>query len=205
MVGEGVLLTCLNDERIESVLALSRRTTGISHPKLIEVLHENFHDLTEIEDRLAGYKACFFCLGVSSVGMSKKEYQYLTYDLTMHVAETLSRLNDDMSICYISGAGTDSSEKGRIHWARVKGKTENGLMKLPFKKVYAMRPGFLKPVKGQKRVLKYYRYVSWVYPFGRLFYPKGFSTILELAEAMIDLVTHGQVQNPKCKISYLRS
>src|SRR5687767_1065494 len=129
MVGEGVLHECLNHPDVENVLVINRRPGGVTHPKLTEIIHGNFHDLSSIAPRLAAYNACFFCLGVSSVGLKEQEYHHLTYDLTMHVAKTLSQLNPDMTFCYISGAGTDSSEKGRSMWARVKGKTENHLMK----------------------------------------------------------------------------
>ncbi|HEY6979254.1 MAG TPA: epimerase, partial [Chitinophagaceae bacterium] len=147
MVGEGVLNECLQHDDVEQILSISRKPCGIINPKLKEIVHTNFYDLSSVEDRLKGYNACFFCLG-SSVGMKEKEYYRLTYDLTMYVAETLSRINHDMTFCYISGAGTDSTEKGRSMWARVKGKTENDLMKLSFKSVYNFRPGILIPTKG---------------------------------------------------------
>ncbi|MGN6292981.1 MAG: NAD-dependent epimerase/dehydratase family protein, partial [Chitinophagaceae bacterium] len=148
MVGEGVLHVCLQDPRIESVLIINRKTLGRTHPKLKEILHADFYDLSAIENDLRGYDACFFCLGVSSIGMKEPDYYKVTYTLTLHVANTLVRLNPGMSFSYISGAGTDSSEKGRSMWARVKGKTENDLMKLPFRQVFAFRPGFIKPIKG---------------------------------------------------------
>jgi hypothetical protein len=145
--------------------------------------------LAVIEDQLQGYNACFFCLGVSSVGMKEDEYTKLTYTLTMHAAATLSRLNKDMVFCYISGASTDSSEKGKMMWARVKGKTENDLRKLPFKKAYAFRPGFMKPEKGAKNVLKYYKYLAWMYPLLRLL--KMATTIQEVGKAMINCAKNG--------------
>lgn len=125
MVGEGVLHECLNHDGVEQVLVIGRRSCGITHPKLKEVLHGDFHDLSAIEGGLVGYNACFFCLGASSVGMSEEEYRAVTYTLTMHVAETLIKYNPDMTFCYVSGAGTDSTERGKFMWARVKGKTEN--------------------------------------------------------------------------------
>lgn len=188
MVGEGVMHVCLQHPDVEAVLVVNRRPTGITHPKLKEIIHENFYDISPIEDSLKGYNACFFCLGVSSVGMKEAAYYQVTYTLTMHVAETLSRLNKDMVICYVSGAGTDSTEKGRSMWARVKGKTENDLAKLPFKRAYGFRPGFMKPVPGQIRTLPLYKYVKWLYPIGRRLYPNGFCTIRELALAMINIV-----------------
>ncbi|HUW93250.1 MAG TPA: NAD-dependent epimerase/dehydratase family protein [Bacteroidales bacterium] len=187
MVGEGVLLVCLQNPAVEKVLTVSRRPSGINHPKLTEIIHENFHDLSAVESQLSGYDACFFCLGVSSVGMKSDEYYKVTYELTMHFGETVSRLNNDMVFCYVSGAGTDSSEKGRIKWARVKGKTENDLMKLPFRKVYGYRPGFMKPVAGQTKTLPYYKYVNWLFPVGKKLYPEGFNTLEEVGLSMISL------------------
>ena len=185
MVGEGVLHECLNHPDLEAVLSISRKPCGIIHPKFKEVIHQDFFDLSAIENDLQGYNTCFFCLGVSSIGMKKDEYYKLTYALTMHVAETLSKLNAEMTFCYISGAGTDSTEKGSSSWAKVKGKTENDLMKLPFRKAYAFRPGFIKPTPGLKNMHKYYRYINWLFPLGRFIYPKGFCTLKELGIAMI--------------------
>ncbi len=191
MVGEGVLHICLQHPDVEAVLVINRKPCGVTHPKLKEIIHADFFDLSPIENQLSGYNACFFCLGVSSIGMKEPEYYRLTYTLTLHVAGTLSRLNPDMDFCYISGAGTDSSEKGRSMWARVKGKTENHLMQLPFRQVYAVRPGFIKAIKGFKRTHPFYRYVSWLFPVGRALFPGGFCTLQELSLAMIHIVQHG--------------
>ncbi len=191
MVGEGVLHEALNDTNVESVLVINRRPCGISHPKLTEIIHSDFHNFGSIESNLRNYNACFFCLGVSSVGMKEPEYTKKTYDLTMHVATTLVRLNPDMTFCYVSGAGTDSSEKGSSMWARVKGKTENALMKLPFKKVYMFRPGFIEPTKGLKNTLKLYNYVGWLIPVMRLIAPNYISTLRDIGVAMIKAVTIG--------------
>jgi len=191
MVGEGVLLECLNHPSVESVLIINRRPSELSHPKLKEIVHKDFFDISPIENQLTGYNACFFCLGVSSIGMKEPEFYEKTYVLTMHVATKLSKKNPDMVFCYISGSGTDSTEKGKRMWARVKGKTENDLMKLPFKDVYAFRPGFMKATKGQKRVLKGYKYFSWMYPIGRPLFPNFFSTIKELGLAMINVARYG--------------
>jgi len=185
MVGEGVLHECLLDPDVESVLIINRKPSGISHPKLKEIVHANFFDIASIENQLKGYNACYFCLGVSSVGMKEPEYTRLTYDLTLNVATTLSRLNPDMVFCYVSGASTDSTEKGKSMWARVKGKTENDLMKLPFKKVYAFRPGFMKPTPGLKNVLSGYKYLGWMYPGLRFLFPGSASTLAEVGQAMI--------------------
>lgn len=189
MVGEGVMHVCLNHPDVEAVLVINRSPTGVVHPKLKEIIHNNFFDFTPIEDQLNGYNACFFCLGVSSVGMKKEDYYRFTYTLTMHVATVLSRHNPDMVLCYISGSGTNVNS--RLNWAQVKGKTENDLMKLPFADVYALRPGFIKPIKGMKRTNKYYKYIAWMFPIGRRFFPSGFCTLKELSLAMIHLASKG--------------
>lgn len=196
MVGEGVLHECLQHPSIASVVVLSRKPSGVTHPKLREILHGDFFDLSSIRSQLGGIDACLFCLGVSSVGMKEAEYFKMTHTLTLHVAETLVSLNPGMSFCYISGAGTDSSEKGRMMWARVKGKTENDLMKLTFRSVFAFRPGFIKPTPGLKNTLKIYRYLGWLFPIGRLISPKGFCTLRELGLAMI----HALQLPPQCTI-----
>lgn len=191
MVGEGVLHEALLHPDVEKVLVVGRRPCGVQHPKLQEIVHSDFLNLTPIEEKLSGYDGCLFCLGVSSVGMNEDKYYTLTYTLTMHMAEILSRQNEGMTFCYISGAGTDSTEKGRINWARVKGKTENDLMKLPFKKVYAFRPGFMKPTQGLKNTLPAYKYFMWLYPVLRALMPKFVTTLKELGLAMINAVLTG--------------
>jgi len=191
MVGEGALYECLQHPDVEAVLVLTRKHVDMNSPKLKEIIHQDFYDLSLIEELLKGYNACFFCLGVSSVGMKEADYYKVTYTLTMHVAGMLSKHNKDMTFCYISGAGTDSTEKGRSMWARVKGKTENDLHKLPFKKAYAVRPGFIKPIKGLKNVNPLYKYVNWVFPIGRALFPGGFCTLHELGLAMINATLYG--------------
>ena len=191
MVGEGVLHECLLHPRVESVLVINRKPCGIIHPKLKEIIHQDFFDFSSIENQLSGYNACFFCLGISSIGVKEDVYYKMTYTLTLHVAETLSRINTGMTFCYVSGAGTDSSEKGRSMWARVKGKTENDLMKLPFKQVFNFRPGFIKPTPGLKNTLKIYKYAGWLYPVGRAVYPGGFCTLKEIGLAMINVARNG--------------
>lgn len=191
MVGEGVLHECLQHDAIEEVLVVNRRPCGITHLKLKELIHNDFYDLTSIAHLLKGYDACLFCLGVSSIGMKEAEFYKPTYTLTMHFAETVSRQNKQMTFCYISGAGTDSTEKGRQMWARVKGKTENDLMKLPFKKVYNFRPGYMQPTKGLHNTLSYYKYMSWLYPILRAVFPKYVSTLKELGLAMINASIKG--------------
>jgi hypothetical protein len=190
MVGEGVLLECLKHPEVERVLVISRRPGGVSHPKLREIIHSDFFDLAPIESRLMGYDACFFCLGVSSLGISNEEYKRITYDLTLHVGQVLAERNPEMTFCYVTGAGTDSSERGRIAWARVKGATENALLRL-FKRSYMFRPGFLKASPGQKNIPRYYNLVGWLYPIGRTLYPAGVCTVQELGRAMINAVAQG--------------
>ena len=148
MVGQGVLRECLLDAGVESVLAVTRSPTGQRHAKLREILHNDFLDFSPIESQLAGYDACFFCLGVSSVGMSEDRYRRLTYDITLAAARTLAKLNPQMVFIYVTGRGTDSSEGGKLMWARVKGKTENDLLKLPFKAAYMFRPAGIQPLHG---------------------------------------------------------
>lgn len=191
MVGEGVLHECLNDPDVERVLIINRRPSGFSHPKLKEIVNKDFFNLAPVKDQLAGYNACYFCLGVSSVGMKEDEYRRMTYDLTLHMARTLAPLNPDMTFCYVSGSGTDSTEQGRLMWARVKGKTENDIMKLPFKAAYMFRPGYLHPTPGLKNVNKYYKYVTWMYPLLRKLFPGTASTLAELGQAMLKVTKHG--------------
>lgn len=145
MVGEGVLHECLMHPDVERVLVINRKPCGLSHPKLTEIVHQDFFDLSPIESRLADYNACFFCLGVSSIGMSEEQYNRLSYDLTLSIADLLCSRNPDMVFCYVSGSGTDSTERGKSMWARVKGRTENHLLQLPFKRAYMFRPGYIHP------------------------------------------------------------
>jgi len=190
MVGEGVLLECLNHPDVEQVLVINRRPGGMSHPKLREIIHADYFELASIEQQLVGYDACFFCLGVSSVGLDQAEYRHVTYDLTLNVAQTLAKANSGMTFCYVTGAGTDSSEKGRVAWARVKGATENALIRL-FRKSYMFRPGFMKATPGQKNIKSYYTWIAWLYPIGRVLYPSGFCTLQEVGRAMINAANKG--------------
>jgi uncharacterized protein YbjT (DUF2867 family) len=191
MVGEGVLIECLQHPQVEAVLVINRKPCGVTHPKLKEIIHKDFFDLSAIEDQLTGYNACYFCLGVSSVGMKEPEYYKVTYTLTLNVAQTLSKLNPDMTFCYVSGASTDSTEKGKSMWARVKGKTENDLAKLPFKQEFNFRPGFMKATEGQKNIIGLYKYISWLYPILRRFFPGTVSTLAEVGQAMINVTLYG--------------
>lgn len=191
MVGEGVLLECLRTPAVGEVLVLGRRPCGHQHPKLREILHPDFQNITPIQDQLTGYDACYFCLGVSSVGMNEADYTRLTHTLTLHVAGVLVPRNPSMTFCYVSGAGTDSTAHGRQMWARVKGRTENDLLQLPFQRVFAFRPGFMKAVQGQQNTLKPYRYLAWIYPIGRALAPSMFCTLDEVGQAMINATRLG--------------
>ena len=190
MVGEGVLLECLKHPDVEKVLVINRKPAGIVHPKLKEIIHADFFNLTPIEAQLSGYNACFFCMGISSVGVSQEDYKRITYDLTLNFAQLLAKINPEMTFCYVTGAGTDSSEKGKIAWARVKGATENALMQL-FEHAYMFRPGFMKAVPGQKNIKSYYKFILWLYPIGRRLFPAGFCTLQEVGQAMIKAAKKG--------------
>jgi len=191
MVGEGVLHECLKSPQVESVLVVGRRPCEVTDDKLTELSHKDFFDYSAIEAKLKGYNACFFCLGVSSIGMKEEEYNRLTFDLTLAAGSTLSKLNPDMTFCYVSGTGTDSSEKGKMMWARVKGKTENDLLKLRFKDAYMFRPGFIRPVKGMKRTMRFSAILSPVYPALKLLFPGSVCTLEDLGRAMIHAVEKG--------------
>jgi uncharacterized protein YbjT (DUF2867 family) len=195
MVGEGVLNECLQNNQVEKILVINRKTCGVTHPKLTEIIHSDFYDLSAIENELVDYNACFFCLGVSSVGMNEATYSKLTYTLTMNVAATLAKNNAAMTFCYISGSGTDSTEKGKLMWARVKGKTENDLEKLGFEQVYNFRPAILQPTKGLKNTLKLYTYFGWLMPIIKLVSPNFICSLQELGKAMIGVSTKGYSKN----------
>lgn len=188
MVGEGVLIRCLNSPEIDSVLVINRKPCGYVHAKLKEIIHKDFLDFTPIEEQLKGYNACFFCLGITSVGADNDTYYKMTYTLTLHIAKILAELNNDMTFCYVSGSGTNA--EGKLNWQKVKGKTENDLMKLPFEQVYNFRPGFIKPIEGQKFAHKFYKYINWMFPIGRKFFPNGFCKMEELGDAMINTLSH---------------
>ncbi len=191
MVGEGVLNECLLHPDVESILVINRRSCGIEHPKLKEILHQDFSNFSGLESDLTGYNAGYLCMGVSSFGKSENEYHHLTYDLTMSLACILSKENPEMTICYVSGVGTDSSEHGRVMWARVKGKTENHLFKLSFRQAYMFRPGYIQPTKGMKQTYKIYRLFAPFYPILKFLFPKYVSTLREIGLAMINVVIHG--------------
>jgi len=191
MVGEGVLLECLAHPAVEEVLLVGRKAFGRMHPKLKELLVPDFLDLDGVRDQLGGYDACFYCAGVSSVGMKEPEYTRVTYDVTLHFAEVLAGLNPGMVFDYVSGAGTDSSEKGRVMWARVKGRTENALMRLGFQRVCNFRPGYIGATEGQRNVQSYYKYFAWMIPLLYRVLPNQGCTMREVGLAMINSVLVG--------------
>jgi uncharacterized protein YbjT (DUF2867 family) len=195
MVGQGVLRECLLDPDVESVLTIGRSATGQEHGKLRELVQKDLCDFSVIEERLSGYDACFFCLGISSAGLNEQEYTHVTYDITMAAAGTLVKLNPAMTFVFVSGAGADSTEKGRTMWARVKGKTENALLKLPFKAVYVIRPAYIQPLHGiQSKTRIYsalYSVMAPLYPVWKAIFPSYMTTIEELGGAMIALAKRG--------------
>ena len=194
MVGQGVLRECLLDPDVERVLSVVRAPTGQSDPKLREVVHKDFFDFSPIESELAGYDACFFCLGISSVGMKEADYRRVTYDITLTAARMLAQLNPAMTFIYVSGLGTDSSERGRTMWARVKGKTENDLLRLPFK-AYMFRPGGIVPLHGVKSKTRIYQ--AFLTVFGPLLpllyklFPQYVTTTERIGRAMLKVAKQG--------------
>ena len=191
MVGEGVLHVCLNSPEVESVLVINRKPCGVNHPKLKEIIHKDFMHLSPILEMLSSYNACYFCAGVSSVGKKEEEYKRITYDLTLSFANTLVQLNPDMVFTYVSGVGTDTTEKGKSMWARVKGKTENDLMNLPFRDVYAYRPGYIQPIKGLRNTYKAYKLISPFYPILEKLFSKYVGTLDEIGNSMIKVTRSG--------------
>ncbi len=192
MVGEGVLFECAENPQVSQVLIVGRRAYGFNHPKVTELVVPDFFQLDAHSDAIAGYDACLFCAGISSLGMSEEKYTHITYDTTLAFANSLLKVNNAMTFCYISGAYTDSTEKGGTMWARVKGRTENALAQLPFKAEYNFRPGGMLATKGQKNS-------KWIYTalvtVMRLFSPKSIVTFSELGKAMINASTKGYEKN----------
>ncbi|GAA4093977.1 NAD-dependent epimerase/dehydratase family protein [Mucilaginibacter panaciglaebae] len=204
MVGEGVLLHCLNNPEVEKILIVNRRHYDLQHPKLSELLVPDFIEVSKVSDRLAGYDGCFFCAGVTSLGKKEPEYTHLTYDITLTFAGAVAKANPNLVFTYVSGSHTDSTEKGSTMWARVKGRTENALFRLPYKKAYAFRPGVMKPVEGQKSLNKYFKYFAWLYPVIDLFAPKAVLTLHQVGQAMINCVTKGY-NKPILEIADIRA
>ncbi|HEX4008044.1 MAG TPA: NAD-dependent epimerase/dehydratase family protein [Acidobacteriaceae bacterium] len=191
MVGEGVLLECLDNPAVERVLMVNRRPSPLRHPKLAELIVPDFLNLSSAAPQLAGYDACFFCAGVSSVGKSEADYTRATCDVTLNFARTLVALNPAMTFIYVSGAGTDTSEKGRLMWARVKGRTENALQRVGFARAFSFRPGFMRAVPGQRNLATSYKWLAWLYPVARIVAPQYVSTLRQVALAMIRTAQSG--------------
>ena len=200
MIGQGVLRECLLDPAVERVLSVGRRPLtdfgGLeAHDKLQEIVHDDLFDLSPVAAQLAGYDACFFCLGVSSAGMNEAEYRRVTYDLTLAVARVLVGASPAMTFVYVSGAGTNETEKGGSMWARVKGETENALRKLPFRASYMFRPAMVQPLDGIRSRTKLYRVVYAVtgptLPMWKALFPKWVTTTRQVGRAMIEVVQHG--------------
>jgi len=195
MVGQGVLRECLLDPEVELIRAVGRNATQQHDPKLREILYPDLFDLSAIEPSLCGYDACFFCLGVSAAGMNEGAYRHVTYDLTISVAQTLAKLNPGMTFIYVSGAGTDGTERGRMMWARVKGKTENALLQMPFQAAYMFRPGYIQPLHGVRTKTKWYAaayaIVGPLYPLWKLLFPKYVTTTECVGRAMLNVAKRG--------------
>jgi uncharacterized protein YbjT (DUF2867 family) len=196
MVGKGVLLECLEDARVEHVLLVSRHPIDVNHRKIREIVHADFTEFGSIQARLADLDACFYCLGVSAVGLSEGQYQHLTYDLTLAAATALASASTGrLTFCYVSGEGTDSTERGRTMWARVKGKTENALLRLPFKAAFMFRPGYIQPLRGIRSKTRWYQVLYDVmgpfYPMLRRLFPGYVTTTENIGHAMIQAAAAG--------------
>jgi uncharacterized protein YbjT (DUF2867 family) len=198
MVGQGVLRECLRDPEVTQLLAVGRHGTGQKHPKLREVVVPDLHDLSAVEQQLAGFDACFFTLGTSAAGLTEQKYSRVTYDLTLAVARTLVRLNPGMTFIYVSGMGTDSTERGRVMWARVKGRTENALLALGFRRAFMFRPGVIVPLHGIKsRTMAYrvgYTLMAPLLPLLRRLFPSAVTTTEIVARAMLAVAERGNAK-----------
>jgi uncharacterized protein YbjT (DUF2867 family) len=194
MVGAGVLIECLEDPRVRSVLVIGRRSVGISNPKLRELIRSDFFDYRDVRGELSGYEACFFCLGVSVVGMSEPDYQRLTYELTTATADAVMAASPEITFCYVSAEGADSTERGRSMWARIRGKTENHLLRLSAK-CFVFRPGYIQPMKGVRSKTRLYQTLydifGWLYPVLRRVVPKHVTTTENVGRAMIEVAAAG--------------
>jgi uncharacterized protein YbjT (DUF2867 family) len=195
MVGQGVLRECLLNPRVQQVLSIVRTPSNQQHPKLRELIHTDFFNYSAIESQLTGFNACFFCLGVSSAGMDEAKYTRLTHDLTLAAASTLARFNPQMTFIYVSGAGTDSTERGRIMWARVKGRTENDILKLPFRAAYMFRPGFIQPLHGIRSKTKLYQFfydvLNPIFLLVKAAFPRHITTTEQVGHAMLNVAQNG--------------
>ena len=195
MVGQGVLRECLRDHDVETVLAIVRNSSLPQQDKLQEIVHHDLSHLSTIEGRLSGYDSCFFCLGVSAVGMREEPYRRVTYDLTVSVAKVLAKLNPTMTFIYVSGAGTDSTERGRIMWARVKGRTENAILQMPFQAVYLFRPAYIQPLHSIRTKTRWYSAVYALmrplYPLWKMLFPNYVTTTECVGRAMLNVTKRG--------------
>jgi hypothetical protein len=190
MVGEGVLHECINSSEVEEILMINRKSFEIKNSKVKELIIKNFEDFDLVKYDFSNYNACYFCMGVSSVGMNPDKYYHITYNLTLLIAKRLLRENKEMVFCYVSGTGTDSTEKGKIRWARVKGKTENELLNLGFNDAYMFRPGYIQPTKGLKNAYTFYKILSPLYPVIRILFSSTTCTLSELGKSMINVTKH---------------
>jgi uncharacterized protein YbjT (DUF2867 family) len=204
MVGQGALRELLLDPEVEAVLAIGRSASGQRHAKLKELIQEDVGDLHIVEQELRGYDSCLFCLGVSALGMSEADYRRITYELTLRVAQTLERLNPHMTFVYVSGGGTDATERGDVMWARVKGATENALLAMPFTRAYMLRPGFIRPLHGITSKTGWYRalyaVVGPMYPLLKRLFPGNVTTTEELGRAMLRLLKGGAPSAPSGRV-----
>jgi len=195
MIGAGTLLECFAAPRVERVLAVVRKPTAVRHPKLEEVVHRDFHDYSSLQNRWPEFDACLFCLGVTSVGMDEASYRHVTFDLTLAAARSIAAVNRHLVFCYVSGAGTDSSARGRVMWARVKGETENALLALPFKGAYMFRPGYIQPLKGVRSKTRWYQAaydaVGVFYPLLRRAMPGWVTDTETLGRSLIRVAAEG--------------
>ena len=195
MVGQGVLRECLLDPKVQLTQTVGREPTGVPHPRLREIKHTDLWNYATIEESLSGFDACFFCLGVSARGLKEEEYRRITFGITVAAADVLCRLHPKMTFIYVSGAGTDSSEKGNVVWARVKGKTENALLQMPFAAAYMFRPGMIQPLDGIQSKTKmyrvFYRITKPIMPFLRSAFPNSVVTTKEIGKAMLNVAKRG--------------
>jgi len=198
MVGQGVLRECLADSQVRSILIVGRSSSGVDSPKVREIVRPDLFDYSDLENELTGFDACFFCLGISAAGMSEEAYHRISVDLTLAAAQALTRLNPEMTFIYLSGAGTDSTEQGRMMWARVKGKAENELLKLPFKAAYMFRPAYVQPLHGiQSRTRAYrllYCLVGPLFPMLEALFPRYVTTTERVGLAMLQVAKQGYSQ-----------
>lgn len=188
MVGEGVLMECLENPDVSEILSVSRKPSGKTHPKLKEYLVSDFLSIDLHDEKLKGYDACFFCAGISSIGMNEEDYTKITYDTTLHFAKAVLNQNPEMVFNYVSGASTDSTESGKLMWARVKGRTENDLKRMNFRGAYNFRPGFMKPVEGQTNVKWFFKPFIWIFP---IFFQSKSLTLHKVGRAMINVTQKG--------------